>query len=145
MLIRPYASTDKTRLLDIWLEASRVGHPFLGEDDLLDQQRLVGDIYLPQADNWVAEVEGRPVGFIGLLDSFIGGLFVDPAVHGLGIGRALVEHSGARLGTLSVTVYADNEKGVAFYRRCGFEEVARADHDDEGRPLAVVEMRRATA
>jgi ribosomal protein S18 acetylase RimI-like enzyme len=143
MHIRPYSPADKDRLLDIWLAASRVGHPFIAEDELRQQQRIVGDIYLSQADNWVAELDGLPVGFIGLLDNFIGGLFVDPKMHGSGIGRSLVEHAAGRLGKLTVTVYADNQKGVGFYRRCGFEEISRADKDDEGRPLAVVEMRRA--
>lgn len=145
MHIRPYSPPDKERLLDIWLMASRVGHPFLREDELLDQQQIVGDVYLDKADNWVAEIDGRPAGFIGLLDNFIGGLFVDPALHGSGIGRALVEHAAARNASLSLTVYADNEKGVGFYRRCGFEEVSRADQDDEGRPLVVVEMQRGDA
>lgn len=47
---------------EIWLEASLVGHPFLPEADLLGQQAKVREFYLPQAENWVAELDGEPAG-----------------------------------------------------------------------------------
>jgi putative acetyltransferase len=141
--IRAYSdTTDRDRLADIWLEASRIGHPFLTETDLTGQLAKVRDIYLPQAENWVAEIDGRPAGFIGLIDSFIGGLFVDPATHGHGLGKALVLHAAKLKGSLDVEVYADNEAAVAFYNRIGFAETLRHDQDDEGRPLKVIRMRR---
>lgn len=141
--IRAYSNTtDRNRLADIWLEASRVGHPFLTEAELLDQQAKVREIYLPQAENWVVEMDGEPVGFIGLIDSFIGGLFVDPAAHGHGLGKALVLHSAALKGLLDVEVYAANEAATAFYRRIGFVETLRRSHDDEGLPHEVIRMRR---
>jgi SAM-dependent methyltransferase/ribosomal protein S18 acetylase RimI-like enzyme len=141
--IRPWRPEEGERLLAIWLAASRIGHPFLGEARLLEQQQLVRDTYLPMADNWVAAIDGQVVGFIGLIENFIGGLFVDPDIHGAGIGRALVEDAAARLGPLEVSVYADNQAAVDFYRRRGFVETARKETDDEGLPLAVIEMTRS--
>lgn len=141
-VIRPYRTEDRERLAAIWLSASRIGHPFLGEERLLAQQQMVRDTYLPMADNWVAEVDGRPAGFIGLIGNFIGGLFVDPEIHGAGIGRGLIEHAAARLGRLDVSVYADNPSAVDFYRRRGFVETGRQETDDEGLPFAVIHMAR---
>ena len=142
--IRAYSDTsDRNRLAEIWLDASRVGHPFLSEADLLDQQAKVREIYLPQAENWVVELDGEPAGFIGLIDSFIGGLFVAPAAHGHGLGKALVLHAAALKGALDVEVYAANEAALGFYRRIGFVEVLRHSQDDEGRPFEVIRMRRA--
>ncbi|PWK72817.1 GNAT family N-acetyltransferase [Aminobacter sp. AP02] len=141
--IRAYFdTTDRNPLADIWLKASRVGHPFLTEADLVDQQAKVREIYLPQAENWVVELDGQPVGFIGLIDSFIGGLFVDPAAHGHGLGKALVAHAAQLKGSLDVEVYAENEAAVAFYDRIGFAEVLRKPHDDEGLLHEVIRMRR---
>lgn len=141
--IRAYSATDRDRLADIWLEASRVGHPFLGEARLLDQQAKVREDYLPQAENWVIELDGRTVGFIGLLDNdFIGGLFIDPACHGRGLGKALVLHAARLKGALDVEVYADNGPALVFYRRLSFAETQRYDQDEEERPLQVVRMRR---
>ncbi|MGF6171865.1 GNAT family N-acetyltransferase [Ensifer sp. 4252] len=143
-VIRPYRAEDRDRLSAIWLSASRIGHPFLGEERLLAQLEMVRDTYLPMADNWVAEIGGRPAGFIGLIGSFIGGLFVDPEIHGAGIGRGLIEHAARRLGRLEVGVYADNATAVEFYRRRGFVETGRQETDDEGLPFAVIHMARSS-
>ncbi|MBB6464580.1 putative acetyltransferase [Aminobacter lissarensis] len=139
--IRAYCAADRDRLAQVWLEASRIGHPFMSEAELLDQQARVRDIYLPQAENWVVELDGEPAGFIGLIDDFIGGLFVDPAAHGQGFGKALVLHALALKGVLELEVYAENKLAVGFYRRLGFIETLRRDEDDEGRRQEVIRMR----
>lgn len=140
--IRACRPADLQPLFDIWLSASRVGHPFLNEADLASQGQLVRDIYLPKAENWVAECDGQPVGFIGLLDNFIGGLFVTPAAHGLGLGSRLIEHAASIKGDLDVEIYADNPMAPGFYGRNGFVEIERRPTDDEGRPLTIIRMRR---
>ncbi len=141
--IRPYVLADRQAVLAIWLEASKVGHPFLAPDDLVRQQALVGDVYLPNSETWVAEVEGRVIGFIGLLGSFIGGLFVAPDAHGKGVGRRLITHAHHRKGPLSVEVYADNPIAPPFYRHCGFLEIGRKERDDEGRALPLLIMKQS--
>ncbi|MDF1585753.1 GNAT family N-acetyltransferase [Marinimicrococcus flavescens] len=143
MFIRRYRPVDRDRVIGIWLAASRVGHPFVGEAVLREQQEKVRDVYLPMAENWVAEVEGRIEGFIGLLDDFVGGLFVDPRRHGQGIGRSLLQHAATRHGRLTVSVYEANTEALAFYRRCGFLETSRKPRDAEGRPFAIITMRQA--
>lgn len=130
--IRAYRDDlDRDRLAEIWLAASRVGHPFLSEAELLEQLAQVRDIYLPQAENWVVEDEAGQIGFIGLIDDFIGGLFVDPTAHGGGYGKALVLHAVALKGTLDVEVYAANAAAIAFYRRLGFLEVSRGRQEEK--------------
>jgi ribosomal protein S18 acetylase RimI-like enzyme len=140
MLIRPARPADRPRLLQIWLEASRVGHDFLGEDVLREQLPLLRDVYIPNADNWVAEQDGI-LGFIGLQGNHVGGLFVAPEAHRRGVGRSLVRHASDRLGPLSVEVYERNAAALAFYRGCGFEPVGRKALDDEGRPFALIRLR----
>lgn len=141
--IRAYRDDlDRDRLAEIWLAASRVGHPFLSETELLDQQAKVRNTYLPQAENWVVEDNGSQVGFIGLIDNFIGGLFVDPAAHGSGHGKALVLYAATLKGTLDLEVYAANVAAIGFYRRLGFLEVSRSQRDDEGTSREVVLMQR---
>ncbi|WP_412527130.1 GNAT family N-acetyltransferase [Burkholderia lata] len=139
--IRAYEASDLHTLSAIWFDASLLAHPFLGEARLREQRMLIEAVYLPQAETWVACRAGEPVGFIGLLDGSIGGLFVAPALHGHGIGRALVEHALALKGALDLEVYADNRDARAFYTRLGFEEVSRRDEDDEGLPFANILMR----
>jgi putative acetyltransferase len=98
MRLRPYAPRDRDEVLAVWLAASRVGHPFLSEADLAEQRRLVAEVYLPRAETWVVEEENRVIGFTGLLDRFVGGLFVAPDRHGRGVGRRLLEHAAALKG-----------------------------------------------
>ncbi len=140
--IRAYAPDDTQRLLAIWHAASIKGHPFFTTDQLQEQARLVGEIYLPQAENWVATLAGEPVGFIGLMDSFIGGLFVDPVRHGLGIGRLLVEHALALKGELTLEVFALNLAAIGFYRHNGFVETGRRISEEHGLPLELIALRR---
>ncbi|NIE56293.1 MULTISPECIES: GNAT family N-acetyltransferase [unclassified Burkholderia] len=139
--IRAYEASDLHTLSAIWFDASLLVHPFLGEARLREQRKLIEAVYLPQAETWVACRAGEPVGFIGLLDGSIGGLFVAPALHGHGIGRALVEHALALKGVLDLEVYADNRDAHAFYARLGFEDISRRDEDDEGLPFANILMR----
>ncbi|MBF3243993.1 GNAT family N-acetyltransferase, partial [Pseudomonas aeruginosa] len=102
--IRRYIPADRDATLAIWLEASRVGHGFLGEAELQKQKALVRDHYLDASETWLALDGDTPLGFIGLLDAFIGGLFVAPTAHGRGIGRQLVEHAATLKGALEVEV-----------------------------------------
>lgn len=140
--IRAYDADDCDAVLAIWMAASRVGHPFLSEDDLLRHHAMVREIYLPQAETWLALDGGRPIGFIGLMGQSIGGLFVSPEGHGRGYARALVLHAALLKGNLDVEVFADNPIAPGFYRHVGFVETGRGSFDDAGRSLQVIRMRR---
>ena len=144
MKLRPAQPTDAPKLLQIWLDASRVGHAFLGEETLQEQLPKLRDVYIPHADNWVAIEGDHILGFIGMIDNHIGGLFVAPEAHRRGVGRFLVEHVASRIGELTVEVYEQNRSACSFYRSCAFEQVGRKELDDEGRPLPLIRMRRAT-
>lgn len=133
VLIRPYASDDDLKKLSyIWLEASLLAHPFIGEQRLLEQRALIEDQYLPNSETWVACIRDQPNGFISLLDTFIGGIFISPAHQGLGIGRELIIHALDLKGMLELEVYTDNLQALAFYNKLGFQELSRRPVDDEG-------------
>jgi ribosomal protein S18 acetylase RimI-like enzyme len=140
--IRPFQPEDSPRLLRIWRAASEIAHPFFTSAQLDEQQALVEQVYLPKAETWVAVAAGQPVGFIGLLGHFIGGLFVAPEGQGRGIGRALVGHAAARQGSLELEVYARNEGALRFYQRLGFTEIGRRPRDDNDLPLELIRLRR---
>ncbi|OYR17586.1 acetyltransferase family protein [Brucella thiophenivorans] len=80
----------------------------------------------------MACVDEEPSGFISLLDTFIGGIFVSPAQQGLGIGRQLISYALNRKGELELEVYTDNQQAVNFYTKLGFEELSRRARDDDG-------------
>lgn len=143
-IIRDYVPGDKDAVLEIWLQASRVGHPFLGEAALSEQYIQVRDKYLDVSRIFVAERAGDVAGFIGLLGEkldFVGALFVLPTYHRCGIGRALIEYAAKWSSPIFVEVYARNEIAFPFYLKSGFVEESRRDLDDEGRPFEIVRLR----
>lgn len=86
MLIRRYQPEDTDALLRLWEEASRLAHPFL-EEPFFDSERAnIVEVYLPAAETWVAESGQRLAGFVSLLGTEIGGLFVDAGFHRQGTG-----------------------------------------------------------
>lgn len=141
VLIRPFEAADTSKLSKIWFEASLLAHPFIGERRLMDQQALIEERYLPSAETWVATVSGQPAGFISLLETFVGGLFISPERQGLGIGRRLISHTLTLKGELSLEVYTQNRRAMGFYRSLGFEELSRRPMDDEGYPYENAHLR----
>ena len=138
--IRAYEPRDNAALTKIWHEASSIAHGFLSAEKLLEHRQLVAEVYLPQAETWVACLDGKPVGFLGLMDNFIGGLFVSPDAQGIGVGQALVRHGQSLKGTLHLDVYAQNERTVGFYQKMGFKETKRSPVDKEGLPFEEISM-----
>jgi len=140
LLIRAYTNADNAVLSDIWWRASLAAHPFLGETLLRQHRKLVEQKYLPQAETYLAEIAGRPAGFIALLGAFIGAVFVDPDFARRGIGGALVAHALTLKPRLELEVYAANEKAHAFYRAIDAVETGRRPIDDNGLPFELIRM-----
>ncbi|WP_116083794.1 GNAT family N-acetyltransferase [Tropicimonas sp. IMCC34011] len=142
VVIRPFdAATDLKILSTIWFEASLEAHPFIGEERLTEQRKLIEEAYLPKAETFVACLGGEAVGFISLLGCFIGGIFIAPGWQGHGIGRTLIADALTRKGELSLEVYTENERAVRFYRTLGFQEVSRRAVDDFGVPFPNAALR----
>ncbi|GAB1479471.1 GNAT family N-acetyltransferase [Paracoccaceae bacterium] len=141
MKLRPYhGPRDLDRCTAIWRAASEAGHPFLDAATLDADAVVVRDNYMRAAEITVAEQAGAVVGFIALLGNLVGGLFVDPAAHRSGAGRALICDALRRRGRLEVEVYEANAGARAFYAACGFVETGRRDTDDHGRALPLICM-----
>ena len=99
--------------------------------------------FLPAVDLTVAtDDDDRPLGFIGMDGQKIEMLFVDPAHHGEGIGRRLVEAAAAERPTLKVDVNEENMGAVAFYWKIGFKPAGRSDTDADGLPHPLIHLTR---
>tara|TARA_R110002124_G_C8949992_1_gene513263 strand:- start:2289 stop:2747 length:459 start_codon:yes stop_codon:yes gene_type:complete len=131
-MIRAYEPQDADALVAIWEEANTLAHPFLPPEFVAQVKSDLRTLYLPNAETWVMESQGRPIGFVAMIGTEIGGLFLDPAQHGKGFGRAMVDHVAAIKGPLQVEVFRDNQIGRRFYERYGFALVAEARHEPSG-------------
>ncbi len=131
-MIRKYQLTDCEDVLSVWADASALAHPFLSQEFLELERHNIPNVYLPKADTWVWEAEGRVVGFISLLGNEVGAIFVAPPFQGGGIGRALMDKARALHGELEVEVFKDNLSGRAFYAKYGFELMRQGVHEQTG-------------
>ncbi len=136
LVIRPFdEATDIEPLSTIWFDASLTAHPFMGRTRLLAQRKLIEEHYLPNSETWVACRDGVPIGFISLLGTFVGGIFVAPSQQGRGVGGKLMELAMERTGELCLEVYTRNENAMRFYIGLGFREVSRRQTDDLDLPF----------
>jgi len=99
------------------------------------ERHNIRHVYLPAAETWIWESDGRVVGFISLLESEVGGLFVDPDFQRAGIGQALVDHARGLRGALEVEVFEKNGMARAFYEKLGFEVMHHKVHNETGLEL----------
>jgi putative acetyltransferase len=131
-MIRRYQEHDADQLLAAWEAASRVAHDFLDEAFFEAERERIRNVYLPSAETWVWEENGRVIGFVSLLGHEVGGLFVDPGAQRRGVGRALMDHARGLRGTLELDVFQRNAIGRAFYASYGFREIGRQAHAETG-------------
>ena len=137
-------------------DASAIGEVFVRARDEItylpripdDVRPLLGGRFLEQAELWVAEEEGRIVGFAGLSGDELTHLYTDPPAQGRGVGTALLEHvKSLGAGRLKLWVFQKNDGARRFYERHGFRLVELTDGagNMEREPDALYEWRRSTA
>ncbi|MEP6068547.1 MAG: GNAT family N-acetyltransferase [Paracoccaceae bacterium] len=88
---------------------------------------------------WVAEREGRVVGFCVREEDNITGLYISPDAQSCGIGKALLDLAKTDRDWITVWVYEKNERARAFYRREGLVQIGR--EKDEYSHLMYIEKR----
>lgn len=118
-MIRTYRKTDLEDMVRIWYDASVIAHPFMPASFWASYKSAMKEEYLPLAENYVFEQEGKVAGFISLVGEIVCALFVAPEAQGKGVGKALLEHAKALKGRLSLKVYRDNRKAIFFYEKSG--------------------------
>ena len=140
-MIRKYDTHDLAELMEVWYDAAQIAHPFWAPEMFERERKDICEKFLPLAETWVFEDEGRVVGFIALLDNEVGGIFVSPRRHGQGIGRALMDHARTSRDHLELEVFEANEIGRAFYGAYGFGIVGERLDEETG--LRVLRLRLA--
>jgi putative acetyltransferase len=139
--IRRSRPEDGPRAVAIWRAAVDATHHFLTPEHRAEIDLLVRD-FLPGADLWLAvDMDDRALGFALVADGHMHALFVDPAHHGAGVGRALVARGIAESPALTTDVNEQNPGALAFYRRLGFVVTGRSETDDDGRPYPLLHLR----
>lgn len=119
-MIRKFQTGDLETVMSVWLNANLEAHSFIDPDYWLGNYDAVKDM-IPQAEVYVSEGEHGINGFIGVVDDYIAGIFVDVSARAAGIGSQLLDRVRQNRKSLRLSVYRKNTTAVSFYRRRGFQ------------------------
>jgi ribosomal protein S18 acetylase RimI-like enzyme len=123
--IRPYESDDWHAITEIH-DAARLIELRLtvGEEAFLSLAETAENEGLFSGELWVASDDDRLVGFVAVRGDEITWLYVDPAHHRRGVGRALLADAVERCGQVARTeTLVGNEPALELYLSEGFEVV----------------------
>lgn len=125
-MIRRATQDDATQISRVFV-AARDGMEYLPRipDDV--RPRL-GGWFLDRYPVWVADEEGRVVGFVALSAEVVEQLYVEPGAQNRGVGTELLQLAKReRPEGLELWVFQANEGARRFYERHGFRLVELTD------------------
>lgn len=117
-MIRAFREDDLTAVIQIWLDTNIKAHNFIPKEYWTNNYSAVKEM-LPQAEVYVYEDDAthQIVGFIGLTNNYIAGIFVKETAQSKGIGKQLLDYVKEIKPALSLSVYQKNIRAVSFYLR----------------------------
>jgi ribosomal protein S18 acetylase RimI-like enzyme len=93
-----------------------------------EYRRHVREDLLPAQELWVAEDDGRVVGWWSMTDGSLEHIYVDPDLQNRGIGSAMLDKVMALMPDgFSLWTFQKNEGARRFYERHGFRAVELTD------------------
>lgn len=121
-MIKKFEIEDLDEIMNIWLETNISAHGFIKASywkenfEMVKGMMLISEIYLYKEDN---KIYGF-IGFIGLIDDYIAGIFIKDKYQSRGIGKNLLDYVKSNRNRLLLSVYNKNNRAIEFYKREGF-------------------------
>ncbi len=130
-IIRKFNEIDLKRVMRIWYDGNLEAHDFV---DKSYWERNFGFVKrsLPESEVYVYEIDGYVVGFVGIDEGYIAGLFVDKEYRGVGIGTKLIEYVKELYDFFTLHVFENNYGAVTFYENRGLIKKEESVHEDLG-------------
>lgn len=130
-MVRKFREEDILRVMELWLSGNLQAHPFIPGDYWRSNFAPVQE-QISQAEIYVYESGQGIAGFVGLVDGYIAGIFVDADCRSHGVGKQLLDLAKEKYRELSLKVYEKNARAVSFYLREGFSISAEGVDEDTG-------------
>ena len=118
-MIRKLKKEDIDEVMEIWKKENIRTHNFISKEYWKNNYEYVKDI-LPNADIDVYLLDEHIVGFIGVDNDYIEGIFVDINNQHNGIGTSLLNKIKEEKEKLTLSVYKKNTNAIKFYKKNGF-------------------------
>ena len=119
-MIRKFEKNDINDIMRIWKNENIKAHSFIPKEYWENNYNYVKGI-LPNAEIYVYLIKENIVGFIGLSQNFIEGIFVDANNQCNGIGTLLLNKVKENRNVLSLNVYKNNKNAIKFYEKNNFK------------------------
>jgi len=123
-MIRPYREDDFEVVTAFWFEAMQVAMPEMMKrmnHNLEGAREFFQNSVVTESQLWVYEFENTPIAFLALADDFVDRLYVTPAHHRRGVGRALLDYAKTLSPNhLWLYTHAANKMARVFYEKNGF-------------------------
>ena len=118
-MIRRFEKSDISAVMQIWENENIRTHNFITKEYWKNNYEYVKDI-LPKADIYVYILDKHIVGFIGVNNNYIEGIFVDINNQHSGIGTSLLDKIKEDKENLTLSVYKKNTNAIKFYEKNNF-------------------------
>lgn len=130
-IIRKFNEIDLKRVMRIWYDGNLEAHDFVDKNYW---ERNFGYVKrsLPESEVYVYEIDGYVVGFVGIDEGYIAGLFVDKEYRGVGIGTKLIDYVKELYDFFTLHVFENNYGAVTFYENRGLIKKEESVHEDLG-------------
>ena len=117
--LNSFSDSDLEQLAQIWLNGNLQAHSFIPAQYWKNQFVNIKKM-LPEANIFVYRNNETIIGFLGELDGYIAGLFVDMNYRNQGVGSRLINYLKQINDKLTLSVYVDNINAVNFYENKDF-------------------------
>ncbi len=142
MNIQKVTKEKYQELINVWEASVRATHNFLPEEKIAELKLLILEQYFDAVDlRCFKDSNDKILAFIGVADSKIEMLFVNPDYIGQKIGRKLTKYAIENLGASKVDVNEQNPDAIGFYQQMGFIQSGRSVLDGQGNPFPLIHMK----
>ena len=128
--IRKANEANINRVMDIWLRANLEAHNFVDPNYWKNNFAMVKQ-EIQSADVFVVEIKNEIVGFAGLKEDYLAGIFFDQKVRHQGLGTELLNYLKQRYPQLILDVYQKNLAAINFYRKNGFKIIQEKEYQNQ--------------
>ena len=130
-IIRKFYEPDLKRVMRIWYDGNLEAHDFI-PTDYWDRNFGYVSRVIPRTEVYVYEIDGQVVGFVGVDEGYINGIFVEKDYRGQGIGTRLLAYVSDIYDVIELHVFENNMGAVRFYENRKFMKIDEAPDEDLG-------------
>lgn len=124
-MIRKFENSDIDDIMQIWKNVNIKAHNFISKEYWENNYDYVRNI-LPKAEIYVYVDNNEIIGFIGMNEIYIEGIFVNTNSQHRGIGKALLNKVKENGKNLTLSVYQKNTNAINFYKKNDFKITSKS-------------------